>query len=242
MNRSQGKQILVIDDCHDFLTVAEAALSALGVQILKATSGYDGLQQFFFHQPDLVILDLMIPNISGWEVCRRIRQVSEIPIVILTALDSDQDAVDGLNCGADDFLVKPVSLPVLRAHVRAVLRRSYHYRLQQSASLYFDGYLQIDPSKRSVLVRGQRIKLSALEGKLLALLFRYAGRVLSFEQILEQVWGSGYQDSAQYVHNYVSRLRQKIEPDPGRPIYLLTEHGVGYRFEKQTEAQASRAA
>lgn len=242
MARGQGKQILVIDDCRDFLALAEAAISDLGIQVLQATNGYDGLRQFYSHQPDLVILDLMMPNLSSWEVCRRIRQVSEIPIIVLTALDNDQATVDSLDCGADDVLTKPVSPPILRAHVQAILRRAYSYRLQKSTHTYLDGYLQIDIAKRTVRIQGEPVKLSALECKLLAFLFRHAGQILTFERILEQVWGQGYQGSVQYVHNYVSRLRQKLEPDPGQPIYLLTEHGVGYRFEKQPEARVEQAA
>ena len=244
MDSVQGKQILVIDASHDFLIIAEAALSAFGGQVLKAASGYDGLRQFFFHQPDLVILDLMMPNMSGWEVCQRIRQVSEVPIIILTALNSAQDTVDGLDCGADDVLIKPVSPSVLRAHVRAILRRAYSYRLPKPTAThtYLDDHLQIDVTKRTVRIQGEPVKLSALENKLLAFLFRHAGQVLTFERILEQVWGQGYQDSIQYVHNYVSRLRQKLEPDPGRPIYLLTEHGVGYRFEPHESARTEQVA
>jgi two-component system KDP operon response regulator KdpE len=228
----QGKKILIIDDEPDLLVILEYTFSQAGAHPLTAANGHDGLRQFYAHQPDLAVVDLMMPGMSGWEVCRNIRQVSETPIIILTALDTDKEVIRGLDFGADDFVTKPISPEVLLARARATLRRAELPSTTQQAASYNDGYLLIDLNARLVYVDGLKVNLSATEYRLLSYLLRYAGRVLTFEQILEKVWGAEYRDNIDYVHVYMSRLRRKLEKDPKQPTYLLTEHGVGYRFAK----------
>ncbi|HRV93671.1 MAG TPA: response regulator transcription factor [Anaerolineae bacterium] len=233
MNNIEGKDVLVVDDSPDLLEVIELTLAHKGANVHTATSGHEALRYFFSHWPDLVILDLMMPGMDGWEVCQRIRQVSEVPLIMLTALGKDTEIVQGLEYGADEYITKPVSMSVLLSRVQAVLRRAYLYESKQKPTIYGDGYLNIDLETGKVMIEGQSIKLSAIERRLLTYLYQHAGQVLTFEQILEHVWGKGYENNPEYVHVYISNLRKKIEPDPRRPIYFLTEHGLGYRFEKQ---------
>lgn len=231
------KRVLIIDDDPDMSELVAFFLSQAGAEIYTAAGGPEGLRQFFAHRPDLVILDIMMPEMDGWEVCQRIRQVSDVPLILLTALARNPEIVKGLKCGADDYLPKPFSPDVLLARAQAVLRRAHHYSAQEKSVTYNDGHLAVDLIKRRVRVRGEPVKLSATECRLLTYLFRHAGRVLTFEQILAQVWGKACQDNPEYVHVYVSRLRQKLEPEPKQPIYFLTEHGIGYRFEKHATPQ-----
>lgn len=234
MNNIEGKDVLVVDDSLDVVEVIKLALAHAGASVQTATSGHDALRYFFSRSPDLVILDLMMPGMDGWEVCQRIRQVSDVPLIMLTALGQDTDIVQGLEYGADEYITKPVSMTVLISRVQAVLRRAYLYETKQKPTAYSDGYLNIDLETGKVMIEGQSIRLSAIERRLLTYLYQHAGQVLSFDQILEKVWGKGYEHNPEYVHVYISNLRKKIEPDSRQPIYLLTEHGLGYRFEKQS--------
>ncbi len=233
MSNLQGKKILIIDDEPDLLLMLELVFSRAGARPIIAANGRDGLRQFYAHQPDLAVVDLMMPEINGWEVCRNIRQMSETPIIILTALNMDKEIIRGLDCGADDFVTKPINPEVLLARARANLRRAELPPPTQKSVSYNDGYLLIDPEIRLICVNGVKVNLSATEYRLLTYLLRHAGRVLTFGQILEKVWGAEYRDNIDYVHVYMSRLRRKLEKDPKQPIYLLTEYGVGYRFVKQ---------
>jgi two-component system KDP operon response regulator KdpE len=234
MEDLRGKTILIIDDEPELLTLAELSFSRTSARILTASDGDEGLRLFYIHQPDVVILDLMMPNVDGWAVCRSIRQLSDTPIILLTALSADKVVVDGLDCGADEFISKPVSPTVLLARTRAVLRRTDLPPPAKKPTTYHDGYLTIDLDSRRVLVREKSIKLSPIEYRLFSLLFKNAGRVLSCEQILRNVWGEEYSGNIDYVHVYMRHLRKKLEDDPAQPVYLLTEYGIGYRFEKQT--------
>ena len=233
MSNLHGKTILIIDDELDLLQLLEAIFKRSGAHTFTAFNGQEGLRQFYACQPDLVIVDLMMPQMDGWQVCRNIRQLSDTPIIILTALDMDDAVIRGLDCGADEFVTKPISHDVLLARARATLRRAELPPTGQQPVSYNDGYLVIDRDKRQLFVDGAPTKLSATEYLILTYLLEYAGRVLTFRQILEKVWGDEYRDNIDYVHVYISRLRRKIEKDPRQPAYLLTEHGVGYRFEKQ---------
>ena len=172
-----------------------------------------------------------MPNLDGWQVCQHIRALSDVPIIILTGRDDDDDVIYGLDCGADDYVIKPVSPDVLLAHVRAALRRAPE---PETPNGYRDGYLAIDLHRRHVSVQGDPVALSPTDYRLLAYLVKNAGRVLTTEQILATVWGEEYQDRPQYVHAYIWRLRQKLEANPRCPRYLLSERGVGYYFEKQS--------
>jgi two-component system KDP operon response regulator KdpE len=233
MSEIQGKRILVVDDDVDLLELLTMVLSRAKARVYTAPEGREGLRKFYAHQPDLVILDLMLPDLHGREVCRQIRQLSAVPIIILTVLTGEEETILGLDCGADDYVTKPFSVDVLLARVRAALRREVMSATTAWLLVYSDDYLTIDLNRRRVLVEGEPVKLSATEYRLLAFLLQNAGRVLSIGQILQQVWGPGCAGRVEYVHTYIWNLRQKLEQDPRQPRYLLSEHGVGYCFEKQ---------
>ena len=229
----RGKTILVIDDDLNIRKMTEHLFAKEGAQVFTATNGIDGLRKFYEHRPDLIILDIMMPEEDGWETCRNIRKFSDVPIVMLTALKTDEDITRGLNYGADDFVTKPFSPGVLLARARAVLRRTGAYVAEDKPFMYSDGYLTIDLRAHRVIIKGQPVKLTPTEFQLLVYLAQNPGRILTIQQILENVWGWEYQDSLEYVHVYMSHVRKKIEEDPKQPKYIVTEHGTGYRFEKQ---------
>lgn len=225
--------ILVIDDDKLTACMIRDKLAALGYQVYIAYDGQEGLRQMYAHHPDLIILDLLMPKMDGWTTCRRIREVSNIPIIMLTAQDRPQDIIRGLDEGADEYVTKPFEPDVLLARVRAVLRR---VALSPAASrkdevAYSDDYLTFNPIDRRVTVNGELVRLTPTEYNLLALLIKNAGRVLPYRELLEQVWGWEYIDDLDYLRVYIWHLRRKLEPDPKKPRYVLTEHGVGYRFE-----------
>jgi two-component system KDP operon response regulator KdpE len=230
----QGKRVLIVDDDFDLLNLMEQFFASTRAEVFTAASGQERLRQFYAFQPDVVILDLMLPQMSGWEVCRNIRMLSDTPILILTALGMDGEIIRGLDCGADDYITKPVNLKVLEARVRATLRRTDLPPPGDKPVVYNDGYLTIDLQKHLVLVNDGLVKLSATEYRLLLYLFENADRLLTFQQILDNVWGEIYRENVDYIHVYVSRLRQKLEKDSKNPVYLLSERGVGYRFETQS--------
>ena len=230
----RGKKILVIDDDIFVRDIVTETMNREGAQVVTAENGQDGLRQFYASQPDLVVLDVMMPHISGWEICRQIRQLSDVPIIMLTSLGKDADVIRGLDYGAVDYVVKPFNAKVLAARVRTALRQvNMIVPEEKEKSLSFDdGHLTIDIEGHRVTCGDEPIKLTKTEFRVLAYLVQNGGVVLTFQQILENVWGWDYQDSIEYVHVYVSRLRQKLEPDPQNPRYLLTEYGIGYRFNK----------
>jgi len=227
-----GKKILIVDDDLDVQHITEKVFTDAGATVEVASNGAEGVRKFFLDKPDLVILDIMMPELDGFEVCSRIRQVSSVPVIMLTALNSDAEIIRGLDSGSDDFLSKPFNPDILVAHARAVLRRLEMSQDTSPRLFYSDGYLTIDLEKRIVAVQGEPLKLTRTEYNLLAYLLQNAGWIRTFDQILENVWGSGYEGNLEYVHVYVSNLRKKIEIDPKIPIYLESAHGVGYRFNK----------
>lgn len=227
----QNIRALIIDDDRDLLQLTKLLLSRAGVTVYTAPGGLDGLRQFYTHAPHLVIIDLMMPDVDGREVCRHIRQNSSVPIIMLTALTADKDIVSALDAGADDYLTKPFSPQVLLARSRAVLRRAALPPDKETVPIYDDGYLTINPNEHRVLINGKAVKLTPTEFRLLVYLFSNAKRIMTFQQILAAVWGEEYVDHNQYVHVYIRRLREKIEPEPQNPVYLTTEHGIGYQFE-----------
>ena len=227
----QNAKILVIDDDPEMLELLELFLCRAGAQTFSARNAQDGLREFYECRPNLVILDLMMPGIDGWECCERLRQLSDVPIMMLTALSKSQDIVRGLDCGADDYVAKPFDKQVLLARVRALLRRAGRPTSEAPPGVYDNGHLTIDLEGWRVSVRRQPVRLTPTEFKVLRYLTENASRVLTYEQILKRVWGPECQDSAQYVHVYIHRLRQKLEENPAEPRYLITEPGVGYRFE-----------
>jgi DNA-binding response OmpR family regulator len=181
----------------------------------------------------------MMPGRSGYEVCRQIRKISNIPVIMLTALGQEQNELDGLDAGADDYLSKPYSPEILLARARSVIRRSEQNDNHSLSTDYDDGHLKIDFEKHQVLINKKRINLTPTEFRLLAYLEENAGRVLTFANILQHVWGNEYQGSDDYVHIYVSHLRNKIEEDTKQPRYIISVRGVGYLFEKQKPILAS---
>jgi len=225
-------KILIVDDDKNIVRLMEYTLKAAGFEVLTAYDGQEGLKQIYAHQPDLVILDIMMPNMDGWTVCQRIREFSQVPVIMVTAKDRERDIVRGLDLGADDYVVKPVRMPVLVARVRACLRRAEQSRADTRQITYTDDYLTVDLPTRRVTVNDELVKLTPTEFSLLARLIQSAGRVLTYKQLLEDVWGWEYTDDIDYLRIYTWHLRQKIEKDPKKPRYILTEHGVGYRFEK----------
>ncbi|MBK8903403.1 MAG: response regulator transcription factor [Anaerolineaceae bacterium] len=229
-----GKKILVIDDDVFVREIVTETMHREGAQVFTAENGPEGLRQFYACQPDLVLLDVMMPHVSGWEIGRQIRQLSDVPIIMLTSLAKEEDIIRGLDYGAVDYVTKPFSPKVLAARIRAALRQSSLESAgkEEKAAAFQDGHLTIDLNSHLVTVNNTPLKLTKTEYRVLAYLVQNAGLVLTFQQILEHVWGWDYQDSIQYVHVYVSRLRQKIEPEPQNPQYLLTEYGTGYRFKK----------
>ena len=233
VNNQQGKQLLIVDDDAAMLRLLEHIFTHAGYQVQVATNGRDGLRRFQDHIPDLVILDVMMPGMDGWQTCAHIRRIANTPVIMLTALGWEDDVVRGLDCGAVDYLVKPFSSKILLARVKAALRRAAPPSESEPPTLYDDGYLTIDLEERRVFVHGQPIKLTATEYRLLAYLFQNAGKLLTSQQILENVWGWTQEDDAECVRVYIWHLRQKLEQDPKNPKYLLTEHGVGYRFHKE---------
>lgn len=230
-----GKKILVIDDDQGFLRLVEQVLTQKGYEVLPANGGQEGLRLLFAHKPDLVLLDAVMPKMDGWQTCTRIRDISDVPIIMLTGKhDSEDDIVRGLDYGADGYLFKPVGNKELVARVRSALRRSELPAMADTRQTitYFDDYLTVDIDERKVMVNGTRVKLSPREFRLFAFLMENAGRILTHKQLLERVWGWEYTDDLDYIRIYVSHLRQKIEPDPSLPRYIITEPGVGYYFQK----------
>lgn len=231
MKSESQNQLLIIDDDQNLLHALKLYFEKHGYQVVTAEEGSEGLQRLFQTQPHVVILDIMMPGMDGWKVCERIREMTDIPIIMLTSRSIEADRIKGLKMGADDYVPKPFSIRELEARVEAVLRR---WRLTRSRDengvLYQDDYLVIDAEQAEVRCADQPVDLTPTEQKLLFYLAENRGRLLSFDQILASVWGFEYTGEKNYVRLYIWRLRQKIEPDPGKPRYILTEHGMGYRF------------
>lgn len=226
-----GKKVLIIDDDADLLHMAGLLFKKAGAQIFTACDGLEGISKLFTCNPDLIILDVMMPGTDGFEVCRRIRHVSDAPIIMLTALNHEYEMLRGLEAGADDFLSKPFNTKILLARAKTVLRRSAKENAQSTNLELNSGYLSIDFARRHILIGEKRLKLTPIEFRLLVYLARNAGKVLTFNHILSNVWGDEYQGSIDYVHVYISHLRNKIEENPRDPRHILTVHGVGYIFE-----------
>ncbi len=227
-------KILVIDDEQDIREALGRRLKREGFEIVLGSDGLEGLRVFHTEKPDLVILDIYMPNgMDGFTVCTRIREISDAPVMMLSAQAiTEKDIVEGLNAGADEYLIKPIGMDEFVARVRALLRRSQIVNTDPDQN-YDDGYLQIDLHRRQVYLQGKRTHLTPTEFKLLATLMENSGKVVSQRDLLEQVWGREYIDDVYYPRVYVSQLRRKIEVDPTNPVYILTEHRIGYRFEKQ---------
>jgi two-component system KDP operon response regulator KdpE len=229
----RGKRVLIIDDDPEMVELVRLVFAREGAEVYAAADGREGICRYGECRPDLILLDVMMPRLDGWKTCRLLREFTDVPIIFLTALSREQEVVRGLDCGAVDYVTKPFSPQVLLARARVALRAPAYTAQSRQQATFDDGYLSIDLLGRRVRVNGEPVRLTATEYNLLAYLIENAGQVLTHEQILERVWGAECQGSAGYVHVYIWHLRQKLEKDPRRPRYLLTEHGVGYRFEKR---------
>lgn len=231
-----AKKILVVDDEAVFARMVSQTLINKGYEVLVAGDGKEALKMMFAHKPDLVLLDIVMPGMDGWQTCRRIREVSDVPIVMLTGKQkSEADVVRGLDYGADDYLIKPIGSRELAARVQAMLRRS---EMPSSAGeerelSYSDEYLSVDIAERRITVNGERVKLTPIEFKLFAVLLENAGHIVTQRQLLEKVWGWEYIDDIDHLRIYIWHLRRKIEQDSAQPKYILTEAGVGYYFQKE---------
>ncbi len=229
MGLTERPKILVIDDESALIEIIREALAEEGMEVVGASTAEEGLHTFFQEQPDLVVLDIMLPGCDGWEVCRRLRQVSNLPILMLTAKTDGADLVRGLNMGADDYVTKPFSLDILRARIEALLRRAVRNR--RSANRMFQvGDMKIDMLTREVTLRSDALSLTPKEFDLLAYLVRNAGRTVPHQELLRQVWGPEYSTETQYLSLYIWYLRNRIEENPHRPQRILTWRGLGYRF------------
>jgi len=222
-----SQRILVVDDEAPIRRYLRAALGAQGLSVFEAATGLEAIQAVLSHRPDLIILDLGLPDMDGIEVTRRLREWSQTPIIILSVREAEQDKIAALDAGADDYLTKPFGTGELLARMRVALRK------QSSAAnepVFESKGLSVDLARRLVMVKEQEVQLTPTEYDLLKILVTHAGKVITHRQLLKQVWGEGY-DDMHILRVNISNLRGKIEPDPSRPTYIHTEPGVGYRLK-----------
>lgn len=227
--KSQNQLILVVDDEKRMVRFIRLNLEQDGYQVISAFNGSEALDQVRTALPNLVLLDVMMPDIDGFDVLRKIREASTIPVIMLTAKGEEDDRIRGLELGADDYITKPFSPRELVSRVKAVLRRTETYGESKNV-IEVDDWLKLDFNRREIWVGGELVQLRPTEYRLLYHLVQNAGWVVTHDQLLTKVWGYEYQDEPHYVRLYINYLRKKIEKDPSNPIYILTERGVGYRF------------
>lgn len=222
-----GSRILVIDDETAIRRLLRISLEAEGYFLLESSEGKEGLVTASTQRPDLIILDLGLPDIDGLTILKKLREWSTVPVIILTVKDSDIDKVALLDAGADDYLTKPFSVPELLARIRAALRHNQVFEMQ---AVFCSGHLEVDLSARTVLISGKPVKLTVTEYDILRILVRYAGKVVTQGHLLKEIWGPHATEQTQYLRVYIGQLRKKLEKDPSRPELILTEPGVGYRL------------
>ena len=222
-------RVLVVEDEESYRDVLSYLLSKEGFEVIEAPDGATGIAQFDRHGADIVLLDLMMPGLSGTEVCRQLRLRGAVPVIMLTARDSEVDKVVGLELGADDYVTKPFSHRELVARIRAVLRRGQETELVPD--VIEAAGVRMDVERHEVSVDGERIKLALKEFELLEMLLRNAGRVLTRAQLIDRIWGADYVGDTKTLDVHIKRLRSKIEPDPANPRHLITVRGLGYKFE-----------
>ncbi len=225
--------ILVIEDEPPLQKFLRVTLTSNGYQVIEATTGESGVRHAANDRPDLIILDLGLPDLDGVEVTKRIREWSAIPIIVVSARGKEQDKVVPLDAGADDYLTKPFGIGELMARVRVALRHLAATKQGAGDPVFQTGDLRVDLARREVSVRGNPVRLTPNEFRLLAVLVKHAGMVMTHRQLLRDVWGPGSGDETHYLRVYMNQLRQKIESDPARPRHLLTETGVGYRLSAE---------
>jgi two-component system KDP operon response regulator KdpE len=221
--------VLVVDDEPQLLRFLRAMLPAQGFRIVEAATGSEALAEAAARSPDLVLLDLGLPDLDGVEVTRRLREWSAVPIIVLSARDRERDKVDALDAGADDYLTKPFGAEELLARMRVALRHAARIAGPEEA-VFQCGELRVDLAARRVFTGEREVRLTRTEYRLLALLARHAGKVVTHRQVLKEIWGPNAVEQTHYLRVYMGQLRHKLEADPTRPRYLLTETGVGYRL------------
>ena len=229
-NRLEDRRILVVDDEERMVRFIRLNLEHDGFRVVEAFNGTEAINKLRSALPDLVLLDVMLPDMDGFEVLRIIRETSNVPVIMLTAKGEEDDRVRGLELGADDYITKPFSPRELASRVRAVLRRTEMASGGTHGLIEVDDRLKLDFDRREVWVEGKLVKLRPTEYRLLYHLVQNAGWVISHDQLLAKVWGYEYRDEPHYVRLYINYLRKKLEEDPSNPKYILTERGVGYRF------------
>ena len=228
--------ILVIDDEPPILRFLRASLRAAGHEVVTAETADEALSTLAIEKPDVVILDLGLPDRSGFEVIPEIRKHSRVPIIVLSARDDERSKVQALDLGADDYIGKPFGMAELTARIRAALR--HRFQAQGEVPTFVSGDLSIDLVRRHVTRAGHEVKLSPKEFDLLRHLVAHAGKVLTHRHLLREVWGPAHSDEVQYLRVFIRGLRQKLEPDPTRPAHILTELGVGYRLQLPPDQRA----
>ncbi len=237
----QHRRILVVDDEERMVRFIHLNLEHDGFRVIDAFNGSQALERLRTGMPDLVILDVMMPDIDGFEVLRTIREFSTVPVIMLTAKGEEEDRVRGLELGADDYVTKPFSPRELVSRVRAVLRRTEMASGAKHGPIQVDEYLKLDFDRHEIWVGGKLVNLRPTEYRLLYYLVQNAGWVVTHDQILTHVWGYEYRDQPHYVRLYINYLREKIEKDPANPQYILTERGTGYRFVDFRRKQAEKS-
>lgn len=232
MNESDGTgpRLLVVDDDRSIRRFLHTSLSAHGYAIAEAADGQSALTTVISFRPDVIVLDLGLPDVDGIDVIRRLREWSQIPIIVLTVREHEADKIAALDAGADDYLTKPFGVGELMARLRVAVRRMVN---SVDEPIFRTGDLAVDMAQRTVTVAGEDVRLTPTEYDLLRLLSTYAGKVLTHHQLLRQVWGPGYEHEVHLLRVNISNLRRKLEADPARPRYLLTEPGVGYRLQAE---------
>ena len=224
-----GARILVVDDEVEIVRALQRSLAAHGFEVFAAYSGEEALEAVAHHRPDLMVLDLGLPEMSGLEVIREVRAQSNLPIIVLSVKETERDKVQALDLGADDYVSKPFGMNEVLARIRVALRHSAQVE-SGTQPVFTTGPLSVDFSQRQVALNGQEVKLTPTEYDLLKALIKNRGKILTRQMLLSQVWGTGYGAESHYLHVYVGQLRRKIESDPAHPRFILTISGVGYRF------------
>ena len=233
----EEKKVLIIDDDVLLARLIEHNLSQIEVKVIKAYTGYEGISLVRSQQPDLVILDIVLPDIDGWEVLQRIRQISKVPILMLTVKESEEDIVQALNHGADDYCTKPVGMAELAARVQAIFRRAELYQSREQAE-FADHLLRINLAEQRVFKDGKEIRLTPTEFNLVHYLLTRAGRFIRPREILSQVWGQEYVDDVDLLRTCIWQLRRKLEPNPAQPRYIINRPGFGYMFNRRSPDQS----
>jgi two-component system response regulator RegX3 len=232
--------VLIVEDEESYIDALELGLAREGFATFTARTGPEAIEMFGQVAPDLVLLDLMLPGLSGIDVCRHIRSQSKVPVIMVTAKDSELDTVVGLEVGADDYVTKPYGLRELIARIRAVLRRAPDGAIRNDVEILEVGDVRLDLSRHELSVRGDVVPTPRKEFELLELLMSNPGRVLTREMILDDVWGVGYVGDTKTLDVHIKRLRSKIEADPSQPLYITTVRGVGYRFAGNETERGAR--